>query len=76
MMVGYVALCALQGITLERLEIQTEGDIDLRGFFWLGQQHTGRLQKPQLYRKDQGQWQQGTVRQNPRDGDGDVAQLL
>ena len=35
MMVGYVALCALQGITLERLEIQTEGDIDLRGFFGL-----------------------------------------
>ena len=35
MMVGYVALCALQGITLQRLEIQTEGDIDLRGFFGL-----------------------------------------
>jgi len=35
MMVGYVALCALENITLEKLEIQTEGDIDLRGFLGL-----------------------------------------
>ena len=35
MMVGYTALCALQGITLQKLEITTEGDIDLRGFFGL-----------------------------------------
>jgi uncharacterized OsmC-like protein len=32
MMVGYVAQCAVRGITLENLEIQTEGEIDLRGF--------------------------------------------
>lgn len=32
MMVGYVAQCALRGITLDRLEIDIEGDIDLRGF--------------------------------------------
>ena len=32
MTVGYVAPCAVRGITLEKLEIQTEGDIDLRGF--------------------------------------------
>jgi uncharacterized OsmC-like protein len=35
MIVGYTALCALQGIALEKLEITTEGDIDLRGFFGL-----------------------------------------
>jgi uncharacterized OsmC-like protein len=35
MMVGYVELCSLQGIALEKLEIQTEGDIDLRGLFGL-----------------------------------------
>jgi uncharacterized OsmC-like protein len=35
MMVGYVALCALNGIALEKLEILTEGDIDLRGFLGL-----------------------------------------
>jgi uncharacterized OsmC-like protein len=32
MMVGYVAASALNGIKLEKLEIVTEGDIDLRGF--------------------------------------------
>lgn len=38
MMVGYVALCSLQGIRLDRLEIETTGDIDLRGFFGLSDQ--------------------------------------
>ena len=32
MIVGYAAQCALHGITLEKLEIETDGDIDLRGF--------------------------------------------
>ena len=32
MIVGYAAVCALQGIELEELQIETEGDIDLRGF--------------------------------------------
>jgi uncharacterized OsmC-like protein len=32
MMVGYVAQCSLRGITLDSLEIDIEGDIDLRGF--------------------------------------------
>jgi uncharacterized OsmC-like protein len=32
MTVGYVAQCAVLGITLEKLEIETEGEIDLRGF--------------------------------------------
>ncbi len=31
-MVGYVAQCAVRGITLESLEIETDGEIDLRGF--------------------------------------------
>jgi len=31
-MVGYVAQCAVHGITLESLEIETDGEIDLRGF--------------------------------------------
>ena len=35
MMVGYVALCSLNGIRLDSLEIDIEGDIDLRGFFGL-----------------------------------------
>jgi uncharacterized OsmC-like protein len=32
MTVGYVAQCAIRGITLKKLEIETEGEIDLRGF--------------------------------------------
>jgi uncharacterized OsmC-like protein len=32
MTVGYVAQCAARGITLESLEIETDGEIDLRGF--------------------------------------------
>jgi uncharacterized OsmC-like protein len=32
MMVGYVAQSAVRGITLEKLEIETDGEIDLRGF--------------------------------------------
>lgn len=32
MMVGYVAVCALEGIELQELRIETRGEIDLRGF--------------------------------------------
>ena len=32
MMVGYAAQCAVRGITFESLEIETDGEIDLRGF--------------------------------------------
>ena len=32
MTVGYVAQCAVRGITLESLEIETNGEIDLPGF--------------------------------------------
>jgi uncharacterized OsmC-like protein len=31
-MVGYAAACSLEGIELESLRLETEGDIDLRGF--------------------------------------------
>jgi uncharacterized OsmC-like protein len=32
MMVGYVAGCAVRGIALESLELETSGELDLRGF--------------------------------------------
>ena len=32
MMVGYVALASLEGITLDEVRIETKGDLDLRGF--------------------------------------------
>ena len=34
-MVGYVVGCSMEGIQLEELRIETEGDIDLRGFLGL-----------------------------------------
>ncbi|MFW5829487.1 MAG: OsmC family protein [Planctomycetota bacterium] len=38
MMVGFVAICSLEGIRLEELRIETDGDIDLRGFFGLSRE--------------------------------------
>lgn len=35
MTVGYVAGCAMRGIELESLEIETQGELDLRGFLGL-----------------------------------------
>src|SRR4029079_3550763 len=35
MTVGYAAQCAVRGIVRESLEIETDGDIDLRGFLGL-----------------------------------------
>ena len=35
MMVGYAAMAGLMGVTLSKLEVVTEGDIDLRGFLGL-----------------------------------------
>jgi uncharacterized OsmC-like protein len=35
MIVGYTALCALNDIRIDKLEITTQGDIDLRGFLGL-----------------------------------------
>jgi uncharacterized OsmC-like protein len=35
MMVGYAAVCALKGIELRSLVIETEGELDLRGFLGL-----------------------------------------
>ena len=35
MIVGYAAQCAVHGITLESLTIETDGEIDLRGFLGL-----------------------------------------
>jgi len=36
MMMGYVAVCALEGIELEDVRIESKGDIDLRGFLGIG----------------------------------------
>ena len=38
MMVGYVAGCAVRGITLEALSIETSGELDLRGFLGIDEE--------------------------------------
>lgn len=38
MIIGYTALCALEGIELKELRIETEGDIDLRGFLGISRE--------------------------------------
>ncbi len=38
MMVGYVAVSAMMGVELEKLEIRTSGTLDLRGFLGIDQQ--------------------------------------
>ncbi len=35
MLVGYVTGCAMKGVELEKVEIETEGELDLRGFLGL-----------------------------------------
>jgi uncharacterized OsmC-like protein len=35
MLVGYVSGCSMKGIQLEKLEIETDGELDLRGFLGL-----------------------------------------
>lgn len=37
-MVGYVAGASVNGITLEKLEIETQGELDLRGFLGIDEQ--------------------------------------
>jgi uncharacterized OsmC-like protein len=36
MMVGYVAAASMKGIELDCVEIETDGELDLRGFFGMG----------------------------------------
>ena len=35
MLVGYVTGCAMKGVELEKVEIETEGELDLRGLLGL-----------------------------------------
>ena len=41
MMVGYVAGCAVRGIALEQLELETSGELDLRGFLGIDESCLG-----------------------------------
>jgi len=75
MMVGYAAQCAVRGITLENLEIETDGEIDLRGFLGIDPAVPPGYEKLN-YIVREGQRHQGGVRRGAQGGDGDLAQLL
>jgi hypothetical protein len=73
MMAGYVAQCAVRGIRLDRLEIETDGTIDLRGFLD-SIPPCCRLRVPAIHGPHQAQRQHRAVRRDPPGRDGDVAQ--
>ena len=76
MTVGYVAQCAVRGITLESLVIETKGEIDLRGFLGIDPAVPPGYESLQLRCPHQGQRHREGIRRDPRGGDGDLAQLL
>jgi organic hydroperoxide reductase OsmC/OhrA len=53
MTVGYVAQCAVRGIILESLAIETNGEIDLR-LSWNRSCRATGLREPELHRSHQG----------------------
>ena len=76
MTVGYVAQCAVRGITLESLAIETEGEIDLRGFLGIDPAVPPGYESLRYTVRIKGSGTQGAVRRDPRGGDGDLAQFL
>jgi hypothetical protein len=75
MMVGYVAQCAVHGITLESLEIETDGEIDLRGFLGIDPTIRPGYENLSYVVRIKGS---GTKEQfaDPQGGDGELAQFL
>ncbi len=75
MTVGYVAQCAVRGITLESLAIETDGEIDLRGFGIDPNVPQGyeKLRYTVLIRGNGTKQQFAEI---SRGGDGDLAQFL
>ena len=76
MTVGYVAQCAVRGITLESLAIETDGEIDLRGFLGIDPAVPPGYENLNYIVRIKGSGTKGGVRRSPRGGDGDLAQLL
>jgi len=64
---------AVRGITVESLEIETDGEIDLRGFLGIDATVPPGYENLSYIVRIKGN---GRVRRDPRGGDGDLAQLL
>ena len=75
-MVGYVAGAAMKGIRLDKVEIETSGQLDLRGFLGIDASVPPGYETIQLYRHDEGRRQRGRFPRDPRNGDEDLAELL
>jgi hypothetical protein len=67
---------AVRGITLESLEIETDGEIDLRGFLGIDPAVPPGYENLSYIVRIKGKRHQGGVRRGPRGGYGDLAQLL
>jgi uncharacterized OsmC-like protein len=75
MTVGYVAQCAVRGITLESLSIETNGEIDLRGFLGIDPAVPPGYETLSYTVRIKGSGKRA-VRRGPQRGDGDLAQFL
>ena len=75
MTVGYVAGAALKGITLTKLEIRTNGTLDLRGFLGLSDSVPPGYEAID-YEVNRRQRYCRPVRGDPPDGDEDLPELL
>ena len=75
-MVGYVAGAAVKGITLEKVEIETDRRAGPARLPRDRPRRAARLRSDSLHRAHQGQRDAGPVPRDPRDGDEDLAELL
>ena len=76
MLVGYVAGAAVNGITLEKLEIETDGTLDLRGFLGIDERVKPGYDSVAYTVRIRGNGTPEQFRRDPRDGEEDVAELL
>jgi hypothetical protein len=76
MMVGYVAQASVRGITLDTCRIETEGELDLRGFLGLDETVPAGYRRISYTVFLEGRRHPRAVRGDPPGGDGDLAQLL
>ena len=65
MMVGYVAAAAVKGITLNKMELEAAGELDLRGFLGLDPNVKPGYESISYVVSDQGQRHDGAVQGNP-----------
>ena len=75
-MVGYVAQCAVHGITLESLKIETDGEIDLRGFLGIDPAVPAGYESLSYTVRIKGSGTKEEFAKIHRGGDGDLTQLL